>query len=120
LSERIKGTEVADSSVMQRENFREDRSHQAKTKSAKREIDRVAALILAHASERGECISHLRSALSGDGMRLYLNRSRTPEHAASEADRLLARPTEFEATAIARSGFRLTHLDLQARQSRMI
>ena len=45
-----------------------------------------------------------RSPLVAHLKEIYLNRSRTPEHAASDADRLLARPTEFRATAIARSG----------------
>jgi hypothetical protein len=45
-----------------------------------------------------------RSPLIKDLKENYLNRSRTPEHAASESDRLLARPSEFGATAIARSG----------------
>lgn len=35
---------------------------------------------------------------------IYLSRGRTPEHAASEADRLLARPGEFQKTPIAASG----------------
>src|SRR5437868_301629 len=40
-----------------------------------------------------------RSPLAG-GMRkeVYLGRARTPEHAASESDRLLARPAEFAGT----------------------
>ncbi len=45
-----------------------------------------------------------RSPLIGDISETYLSRSRTPEHAASEADRLLARPTEFGETSIAISG----------------
>ena len=45
-----------------------------------------------------------RSPLIADLKEVYLNRSRTPGHAASESDRLLARPSEFRATAIARSG----------------
>lgn len=35
---------------------------------------------------------------------IYLSRGRIPEHATSEADRLLARPGEFAATPIGRSG----------------
>ena len=46
-----------------------------------------------------------RSPLIGDLSETYLSRGRTPEHAASEADRLLARPSEFQKTPIAVSGF---------------
>ena len=46
-----------------------------------------------------------RSPLIGDLSEAYLSRGRTPEHAASEADRLLARPSEFQKTPIAVSGF---------------
>ncbi len=45
-----------------------------------------------------------RSPLIGDLSETYLSRGRMPEHAASEADRLLARPTEFGETPIAISG----------------
>jgi hypothetical protein len=45
-----------------------------------------------------------RSPLIGASDAIYLGRGRTPPHAASESDRLLARPAEFGATAIARSG----------------
>ena len=45
-----------------------------------------------------------RSPLIGDLSETYLSRGRTPEHAASEADRLLARPSEFQKTPIAVSG----------------
>jgi PD-(D/E)XK nuclease superfamily len=45
-----------------------------------------------------------RSPLIGDLSETYLSRGRTPEHAASEADRLLARPSEFQSTPIAVSG----------------
>ena len=46
-----------------------------------------------------------RSPLISDLSETYLSRGRTPEHAASEADRLLARPSEFQRTPIAVSGF---------------
>ena len=42
-----------------------------------------------------------RSPLIGDLSEIYLSRGRTPEHAASEPDRLLARPSEFQKTPIA-------------------
>ena len=45
-----------------------------------------------------------RSPLIGDLSERYLSRGRTPEHAANEADRLLARPSEFQKTPIAVSG----------------
>lgn len=45
-----------------------------------------------------------RSPLIGDQTTIYLSRGRTPEHAASEADRLLARPSEFQETPIAVAG----------------
>ncbi|MGA2794828.1 MAG: PD-(D/E)XK nuclease family protein, partial [Roseiarcus sp.] len=45
-----------------------------------------------------------RSPLIGDLSETYLSRGRTPEHAASEADRLLARPSEFQKMPIAVSG----------------
>jgi hypothetical protein len=45
-----------------------------------------------------------RSPLIGGLSETYLSRGRTPEHAASEADRLLGRPTEFRKTPIAMSG----------------
>jgi hypothetical protein len=46
-----------------------------------------------------------RSPLLGDPKDdVYLERGRTPEHAASEADRLLARPSEFDKLPIAISG----------------
>ena len=48
-----------------------------------------------------------RSPLIGDLAEIYLSRGRTPEHAASEADRLLARPGEFRKTPIAVSGVAL-------------
>lgn len=45
-----------------------------------------------------------RSPLIGELTETYLARGRTPEHAASEADRVLARPSEFQQTPIAASG----------------
>ena len=45
-----------------------------------------------------------RSPLIASMDRTYLARARIPEHVASEADRLLARPSEFAATPIGRSG----------------
>lgn len=42
-----------------------------------------------------------RSPLIGDISPQYLRRGRTPEHAASEPDRLVARPSEFQTTQIA-------------------
>ena len=45
-----------------------------------------------------------RSPLIGDINEIYLSRGRIPDHAASESDRLLARPSEFRSTPIARSG----------------
>jgi hypothetical protein len=45
-----------------------------------------------------------RSPLIGEGERIYLSRARMPTHAASESDRLLARPSEFQSTLIAQSG----------------
>jgi hypothetical protein len=45
-----------------------------------------------------------RSALIGDLEEIYLGRGRIPERAASESDRLLARPGEFRTTSIALSG----------------
>ena len=45
-----------------------------------------------------------RSPLTGDLTEAYLSRGRMPEHAASEADRLLGRRTEFGKTPIAISG----------------
>ena len=46
-----------------------------------------------------------RSPLIGDINEIYLSRGRIPNHAASESDRLLARPSEFRLSAIAKSGF---------------
>ena len=45
-----------------------------------------------------------RSPLLAGLKEVYLARARIPEHAASESDRLLARPSEFGKTAIAASG----------------
>ena len=45
-----------------------------------------------------------RSPLIGDLSEAYLSRGRPPEHAASEDDRLLARPREFQKMPIAVSG----------------
>ena len=45
-----------------------------------------------------------RSPLIGDFNLNYLSRGRIPSHAASESDRLLARPSEFRKTPIAKSG----------------
>ena len=45
-----------------------------------------------------------RSPLIGGIKDIYLSRGRIPDDAASEADRLLGRPSEFRATPIARSG----------------
>src|SRR5262245_7556003 len=45
-----------------------------------------------------------RSPLIGDLKDVYLSRGRIPGHAASESDRLLARPSEFQSKPIARSG----------------
>jgi hypothetical protein len=45
-----------------------------------------------------------RAPLIGELNEIYLSRGRTPDHAASESDRLLARPSEFRNTPIARSG----------------
>ena len=45
-----------------------------------------------------------RSPLIRDLKEIYLSRGRTPEQAASEADRLLARPSEFRNNPIAASG----------------
>lgn len=45
-----------------------------------------------------------RSPLIADMDEIYLGRARIPEHAANESDRLLARPSEFRNTPIARSG----------------
>ena len=45
-----------------------------------------------------------RSPLISDFDEIYLGRARIPEHAASEADRLLARPAEFRRTPVAVSG----------------
>lgn len=42
-----------------------------------------------------------RSPLIGDRKATYLSRGRTPGHAASEADRLLARPSEFNGSPLA-------------------
>ncbi len=47
-----------------------------------------------------------RSPLIGDRDEIYLSFGRTPEHALSEADRLLARPSEFKTLPIAESGLR--------------
>ena len=45
-----------------------------------------------------------KSPLIGGYEEIYLSRGRTPSHAASESDRLLARPGEFRKTPIAASG----------------
>ncbi|WPP06198.1 PD-(D/E)XK nuclease family protein [Methylocella tundrae] len=45
-----------------------------------------------------------KSPLINGFAEIYLSRGRTPEHAASESDRLLARPGEFRQTPIAISG----------------
>ena len=45
-----------------------------------------------------------RSPLVTSFTEIYLSRGRTPEHAASESDRILARPNEFRTTPIAVSG----------------
>jgi hypothetical protein len=45
-----------------------------------------------------------RSPLIGDLEESYLSFGRTPEHVASETDRLLARPSEFSTLPIAVSG----------------
>ena len=50
-----------------------------------------------------------RSPLIGDLKDIYLSRGRIPDHAASESDRLLARPSEFQTTPIARSGLAAWH-----------
>jgi len=44
-----------------------------------------------------------RSPLVGDIKEIYLSRGRIPDHASSESDRLLARPSEFRNTPMARS-----------------
>ncbi len=45
-----------------------------------------------------------RSPLISDFKEIYLSRGRIPDHATSESDRLLARPSEFRTMPIARSG----------------
>lgn len=45
-----------------------------------------------------------RSPLVGDLKETYLSYGRVPDHAASESDRLSARPTEFRATPMAHTG----------------
>jgi hypothetical protein len=45
-----------------------------------------------------------RSPLIGYTKEIYISRGRIPDHAASESDRLLARPSEFRNSPIARSG----------------
>jgi|ERR1039458_9366771 hypothetical protein len=50
-----------------------------------------------------------RSPLIGDQKAIYLSFGRTPEHAASETDRLLARPSEFGKLPIAVSGIGCWH-----------
>jgi hypothetical protein len=45
-----------------------------------------------------------RSPLISDIQETYLSHGRTPDHAASESDRLLSRPSEFRTKPIARSG----------------
>jgi hypothetical protein len=47
-----------------------------------------------------------RSPLIGDFQEIYVSRGRIPDHAAGESDRLLARPSEFRDSPIARSGLR--------------
>jgi hypothetical protein len=47
-----------------------------------------------------------RSPLISDLDEIYLSFGRPPEHAVSEADRLLARPSEFNSLPIAKSGLR--------------
>lgn len=50
----------------------------------------------------GRLLGH--SPLIGDLKEIYLSRGRIPDHASSESDRLLVRPSEFRTTPIARSG----------------
>jgi PD-(D/E)XK nuclease superfamily len=50
-----------------------------------------------------------RSPLIADMNVIYVSRGRIPEHAASESDRLLARPSEFRNSSIARSGLGCWH-----------
>jgi len=50
-----------------------------------------------------------RSPLIGDMNEIYISRGRIPDHAASESDRLLARPSEFRNSPIAMSGLACWH-----------
>jgi hypothetical protein len=50
-----------------------------------------------------------RSPLIADLKEAYLGRARIPDHAASESDRLVARPVEFQGTPIAASGTACWH-----------
>lgn len=50
-----------------------------------------------------------RSPLLADGPVTYLRRARIPEHAVSEADRLMARPTEFAASGRAKAAVGCWH-----------
>ena len=65
---------------------------------------REAWVSLSRRDEGGRMLG--RSPLIAALNETYLSRGRTPEHAASESDRLFARPAEFETTDIAISGAR--------------
>ena len=69
-------------------------------------IKAMAAASVALSYSRRDAEGRLlgKSPLIASMDRTYLARARTPEHVASEADRLLARPGEFADTAIGRSG----------------
>ncbi len=63
---------------------------------------REACVSLSRRDEGGRLLG--RSPLIGGLYETYLSRGRTPEHAASESDRLFARPAEFETSDVAASG----------------
>ncbi len=65
---------------------------------------REVSVSLSRRDEGGRMLG--RSPLIAGIGETYLSRARTPEHAASESDRLFARPMEFEKTDIALSGTR--------------
>lgn len=70
------------------------------------ETIKATARVITMSSSRRDVEGRLlgRSPLIGDLKEIYLSVGRTPEHAASETDRLLARPNEFSKLPIAVSG----------------
>ena len=71
---------------------------------SRRFIDAAKAVVISYSRRDVEGRLLGRSPLIADLKETYLGRGRIPEHAASESDRLLARPIEFQGMPIAISG----------------